>query len=148
MNKLRNIFATTFMMLLMHGTAQAAEYEVKMLNNGAEGSMVFEPGYLKVAPGDTVKFVPTSAGHDSVSVTIPKGAKGWQGKTGQAVSVTLDKEGVYIYKCSPHTIMAMVGVIQVGKASNLDEAKSAAKELSATFALNKDRLNQYMAQVK
>ena len=39
------------------GVASAAEFEVKMLNKGAKGAMVFEPDFLKVAPGDTVKFV-------------------------------------------------------------------------------------------
>ena len=32
----------------------AADHVVKMLNNGADGMMVFEPGYLNVVPGDTV----------------------------------------------------------------------------------------------
>jgi len=36
--------------------AQAAHYDIKMLNSNSEGSMVFEPGYLKVQPGDTVTF--------------------------------------------------------------------------------------------
>ncbi len=39
------------------GAAIAAEVEVKMLNKGAEGLMVFEPALVKIEPGDTVKFV-------------------------------------------------------------------------------------------
>lgn len=39
------------------GGATAAEVEVKMLNRGTEGVMVFEPALVKVEPGDTVKFV-------------------------------------------------------------------------------------------
>ena len=38
--------------------AQAAHHDIKMLNSSSEGSMVFEPGYLKVQPGDTVTFRP------------------------------------------------------------------------------------------
>ena len=38
--------------------AQAAHHDIKMLNSNSEGSMVFEPGYLKVHPGDTVTFRP------------------------------------------------------------------------------------------
>ena len=43
----------------------AAEVEVKMLNKGTEGAMVFEPALVKVEPGDTVKFVATDKGHNA-----------------------------------------------------------------------------------
>jgi hypothetical protein len=43
---------------------------------------------------------------------------------------TFDKEGVYAYQCTPHAVMAMVGVIQVGEdKSNLDEVKIAASNM-------------------
>ena len=42
----------------------------------------------------------------------------------QEISITLDKEGVYVYNCTPHAMMAMVGVIQVGEATNINEIKS------------------------
>ena len=50
------------------GPAMAAEVEVKMLNKGAEGLMVFEPALLKIEPGDTVKFVATDKGHNAESI--------------------------------------------------------------------------------
>ena len=39
------------------GAASAADFEVKMLNKGAEGAMVFEPSFVQVQPGDVVHFV-------------------------------------------------------------------------------------------
>ena len=39
------------------GVAMAAEHVVEMKNSGADGAMVFEPGFVKAEPGDTVKFV-------------------------------------------------------------------------------------------
>ncbi len=146
---MKNIFAaglfaiaTTFAV-----SSQAASHEVKMLNNGKEGIMVFDPPYLKAAVGDTVKFVPTDPAHDVASVAIPKGAKPWSGTVGKAVSVKLTAEGVYVYECKSHIPMAMVGVIQVGKASNLADAQKASKELATKFVMNKDRLDKYMAKV-
>ena len=41
-------------LLALAGAARAAEVEVLMLNKGAEGVMVFEPAFVKIAPGDTV----------------------------------------------------------------------------------------------
>lgn len=49
------------------GAVFAETFEVQMLNKGAEGNMVFEPGFLRVAPGDTVKFIAARKGHNAES---------------------------------------------------------------------------------
>lgn len=132
----------------MAGGAFAAEHQVKMLTQGEGGSMVFEPAFLKAAKGDTVKFIGTDPSHNSSAVAVPQGATAWKGKMGEDITVTLDQEGVYVYLCDPHKVMAMAGVIQVGKASNLDSAKKEADKLSKSFVMNKDRLARLMDQVK
>ena len=76
------------------------------------------------------------------------GAATWKDGMGQKVSVTLDKEGVYVYQCMPHAMMAMVGVVVAGRASNLDDIKAKSSSLTSKFVMNKDRLDNYMAQVK
>ena len=126
----------------------AAEYEVKMLNANEEGNMVFEPSVLKVDVGDTVTFIPSDPVHDSISVLTPPGGNSWHGKRDQKISVTINKEGIYIYKCAPHYYYGMVGVIHAGKPVNLAEAKQAANNISAKFLLNKDRLMNYVDQLK
>ena len=128
--------------------AMAADHQVMMLNTGKDGSMVFEPGFLRVARGDTVRFVKVDPSHNSASVLVPAGATPWKGKPDEEISVKLDQEGVYLYVCDPHKIMGMAGVIQVGKPVNLAEAKGQAETLSKSFVMNKDRLAGYMAQVK
>lgn len=126
----------------------AAEHTVKMLNSGADGVMVFEPAYLKVAPGDTVVFEATTPAHNSVAFHVPAGAQPWSGAMSQTVRVTLEQEGVYLYKCEPHVPLGMVGVIQVGKPANLAEAKAAAEAFKPAVAVNKERLDRYLGQVK
>lgn len=128
--------------------AIAADHQVRMLNTGKDGTMVFEPGFLKVAKGDTVKFIKVDASHNSASVVTPAGAAAWKGKPDEEISVKLDQEGVYVYVCEPHKMMAMAGVIQVGKPVNLAEAKKGTDALSKSFVMNKDRVDNYMAQVK
>jgi len=128
--------------------AMAAEHQVKMLNSGKDGTMVFEPGFLRVAKGDTVKFVKVDPSHNSAAVIVPAGATPWKGKADEELSVKLDQEGVYVYVCDPHKVMGMAGVIQVGKPVNLTDAKAQADTLSKSFVMNKDRLSGYMAQVK
>ena len=65
----------------------------------------------------------------------------------QDISITLDKEGVYVYQCDPHVMMAMVGVIQVGNAVNMEEVKSAAADQKSKFIMNGSRLEQYLSQL-
>lgn len=108
--------------------ATAADYQVKMLNKGAKGMMVFEPDLVKVQPGDTVTFVATDAGHDAMSVPgmLPDGAQPFEGQIGKDLTVTFTQPGVYGVKCKPHYVMGMVGVVVVGDpAPNLEAAKAA-----------------------
>jgi pseudoazurin len=105
--------------------AEAADFEVKMLNRGEAGVMVFEPAFLQVEKGDTVTFVPTDRSHNAESLKgmTPEGAEPFKGKMNAPVTVTFGTEGVYGYKCLPHYAMGMVGVVVVGGAeANLAEA--------------------------
>ncbi|WP_107878812.1 pseudoazurin [Neisseria animaloris] len=137
-----------FLLLFAAGSAFAANHEVKMLDNGADGSMVFEPGFLKVQPGDTVTFKPTNKGHWVQSKALPKGAKEFLSAEDKEFTVKLDKEGVYVYTCPPHRTMNMNGIIQVGKAANKAEAQAMVDEMERCSMQNKGRLKKYMQQVK
>lgn len=108
--------------------ATAAQHEVKMLNKGAEGMMVFEPSLLKIAPGDSIRFVATDKGHNVLSIDgmRPDGAAPFQGKMNEEVTVTFDKPGVYGFECKPHYGMGMVGLVVVGDPVNLADAKAVA----------------------
>ena len=126
--------------LAITGSAAAAEVEVKMLDKGAEGMMVFEPSLVKVEPGDTVKFIASSKGHNAESIKgmLPADATPFVGKVNQDLEVKLDKPGVYGVKCLPHYGMGMVALIVVGAPSNQDDAKAVvhpgkAKQVFATL---------------
>jgi pseudoazurin len=54
---------------------------------------------------------------------IPDGAEPFKGKMNEQITVTLDKEGVYGVKCTPHYGMGMVALVVVGKPVNLEQAK-------------------------
>ena len=112
--------------VIFAGAAGAAEVEIKMLNKGEKGAMVFEPNFVSVAPGDTIRFVPTDKGHNAETIKgmIPDGAEAFKSKFNEELTVTLDKEGVYGVKCTPHYGMGMVALIEVGQPVNLEEAKA------------------------
>ena len=135
---------------VMTSYAFGEDFEVNMLNQGADGVMVFEPSVLKISVGDTVTFKPTNPGHNSASIAgmIPAGASSWDGGMSQEVKVTFTEEGTYVYQCTPHLMMAMVGVIAVGDASvNLSQVKDAASEKKSEFMMSAERLDEYLEEI-
>jgi len=119
--------AALAVLLAVSGHAWSAEVEVKALNKGSQGAMmVFEPAFVRIAPGDTVRFVATDKGHDAATIPgmLPDGATAFQGKMSQDIAVTFDKAGVYGVRCVPHYGMGMVALIVVGDPANEDAAKA------------------------
>jgi pseudoazurin len=116
----------------------ASDYEVRMLNSGPGGIMVFDPPVMKIKKGDTIHFKSVDMAHNSESIEnmIPEGGDTWMGAMSQDVSVTFNTEGVYVYRCTPHLMMAMV-----------EEVKSEAAQLKNSFVTNKERLTQYLSEL-
>lgn len=143
------ISLAAFALLTSASLGLAAEVEVKMLNKGAEGLMVFEPSLVRIEPGDTVKFVATDKSHNAESIKnmLPEGASPFAGKMNADVTVTFHKAGVYGVKCMPHYAMGMVALVVVGKPDNLDQAKAVPQTGKAKqiFAALFDRLTQQAA---
>jgi len=129
--------------------SEGSEHIVKMLNSGDGGNMIFEPAVIKVSKGDTIHFKAVDMAHNSATIEgmIPEGAASWASALSQDVSVTLDAEGVYVYQCDPHAMMAMVGVIQVGEAVNMSEIQASANQHKSNFMMNGDRLSGYLSQL-
>ncbi len=127
--------------------AQAAEHEVKMLSWGNGEPMVFDPAVLQIAAGDTVTFIPVQPGHQVDSVVVPEGAEKMHSEIDQKYSVTLEKEGIYLYTCVPHRTMNMSGLIQIGKPINRDAVKDAIAVLESKVVMNKGRLSKYLEQL-
>jgi pseudoazurin len=125
MNKIVMLIAAAA--LVLAGGARAAEVEVRLLNKGSDGVvMVFEPAFVKIAPGDTVKFVSTDKGHNAESIKgmLPEGATPFVGKNNEDIAVRFEQEGAYGIKCLPHYGMGMVALIVVGKPGNVDQARA------------------------
>ena len=141
------IMGAAILLALAASPAQAKEHQVKMLNKGAEGMMLFEPAYLNVAPGDTVKFVATNKGHNAESIPgmVPDGGATFKGKINEEVVVRFNAPGLYGFKCLPHLGMGMVGLVQVGSAVNKATVQAAAAKLPG---MGKTRMLNYLKQVR
>lgn len=146
MNKKLIALLTTVSVLSF--TVYAKHYDVKLLTTDDKGqNMVMSPGFLKISPGDTVTFIPADPSHNVESLSIPKKAKSFSSKMGKVFSHTFDENGVYLYKCTPHFALGMLGVIQVGAAENVAIVTKEWSEISSGVVMNKNRVSTYLSQV-
>ncbi|MBI1291449.1 pseudoazurin [bacterium] len=108
----------------MAANANAAEHTIEMLNKGEKGAMVFQPDFVKAEIGDTIRFVPTDKGHNAESIKgmLPVGFEPFKGKFGKEVILTVDRQGIYGVKCTPHYAMGMVALIEVGEGGSAQQA--------------------------
>jgi pseudoazurin len=134
--------------LLMSGFTLAKTHKVEMLNMSNGKNMVFKPGFLKIEPGDKVKFVPKSLGHNTQSVYKPERAEDWKSENSQEFTVSFDQEGIYIYECQNHAVLGMAGVIQVGEASDLEGTEKFLKDYQKKLVMDKERLKIYLKKAE
>jgi pseudoazurin len=112
------LIAGALTVFVLAATAGAADFEMRMLNRGKDAMMVFEPGLLRIAPGDSVTFVAADMGHNAETIAdmIPAGAEAFKGRIGETFKITFTIAGAYAVKCLPHAGMGMVALIVVGDA--------------------------------
>jgi len=96
-----------------------AQHFVEMWNKDPEDKkrrMVFSEEILVVQPGDLIQFVATDKGHNVEFIDGPDGVKlPGKSKLSKDVEIVLTAPGVYVYVCTPHASMGMIGVVVVGE---------------------------------
>jgi pseudoazurin len=100
--------------------ALAEDLTIEMLNKREDGAkMVYSQEVATIEVGDTITWVPTSKGHN---VEFIAGPDGWdaprKSKLNKEVSITFNMPGIYVYQCSPHKSMGMIGIVAVGDGDN------------------------------
>ena len=119
------LFTVLFFMLT--SSAYAADMTIDMLNKNADGErMVYSTEVARVAVGDTITWLPTSKGHNVHFISAPDGVELIKSKMNKEFSFTFEKEGIYLYQCTPHKSMGMIALVIVGEnTDNIDSAKKA-----------------------
>lgn len=138
------LITTSLAALVLATAAYAENFDVQLLNKGADGAMVFEPAFVKAAVGDTITFLSTDKGHnvEDIKGMLPEGVEAFKSAMGEDYVLTLTAEGLYGVKCTPHYSMGMVALIQAGAAVNLDAAAAVTQKGKA-----KTRFEPLFAQV-
>ena len=110
-------------------SAKAEEKEpliIEMLNKRGKEKMLYSQDVARVEVGQTIIWTPESKGHNVQFVSVPEGVEKVKSKLSKEFSYTFEQEGVYLYVCTPHASMGMIGLVMVGNTPtdiNLDEVK-------------------------
>lgn len=149
-SKLIFLYSTKLVLLTLFMTTlqvQAKEWTIKMLNYTGNESMVFEPAVIQADVGDTVIFIPEHSGHYAQSFITPVGTERWQTQMDKKATIKLATEGIHIYYCPPHLMMGMVGMIQVGHATNLNKVEEKLPRLKAKAHLKPLRVDYLLENI-
>lgn len=147
---MRRMIVSGLVMLSMTAAhaATAAEVVVEMLSRDAATNTnnLFKPGLIRVNKGDTVKWVAKQSGHNVgfVEGAVPAGVAIFTSQPSKDVTFKFDKPGVYIYKCTPHVGLGMVGLVVVGN----DKSNLAAVKAAYIPPLAKKRLEPFFKELE
>lgn len=114
---MKKLFTTVAIMASLSLPALADDMTIEMLNKRDDGAkMVYSEDIAHIDVGDTITWVPTSKGHNVEFIAAPDG---WdipkKSKNNKEVAITFDVPGVYVYQCTPHKAMGMIGLVVVGE---------------------------------
>ena len=107
--------------------AFSKEIVIDMLNKRDDGQrMVYSQDVAKIAVGDVIKWVAKDGGHNVEFVAGPDGFEiPPKSIINREVTMQFEMPGIYLYVCSPHSIMGMIGLVVVGgDTSNKDAIAS------------------------
>ena len=100
--------------ILMSSPALAADLTIEMLNKDADGNkMVYSEEIARVEVGDTITWVPSAKGHNVEMISSPNDMK-FKSKNNKEAKITFEDPGLYLYWCTPHKGMGMIGLVVVG----------------------------------
>ena len=125
--------------------AYAGDVTIEMLNKRDDGEkMVYSEDVSHIDIGDTIKWVPSSKGHN---VHFIAGPDGWglpkKSKNNKEVAITFDTPGVYLYQCTPHKSMGMIALVVVGGDTSNKDAIAKAK----TIGKSKKKLKKLIGEL-
>ena len=125
---MKNFYLIFMLVCFMGGmvlSAKAEEKEpliIEMLNKRGKEKMLYGQDVARVEVGQTITWTPDSKGHNVQFVSVPEGVEKVKSKLSKEFSYTFEQEGAYLYVCTPHASMGMIGMVIVGESDvNLDE---------------------------
>ncbi|MDA9914527.1 plastocyanin/azurin family copper-binding protein [Alphaproteobacteria bacterium] len=112
--------------LTFSSLAHAKTVEIEMLNKLGKEKMLYSVKVAEVDVNDKIIWKSKTKGHNVEFVVMPKGVKKFKSKINKDATYEFKVPGIYLYQCTPHKAMGMIGIVVVGNdKSNLDAVKKA-----------------------
>ena len=112
--------------LTFSSLAHAKTVEIEMLNKLGKETMLYSVKLAEVDVNDKIIWKSTTKSHNVEFVVMPKGVKKFKSKINKDATYEFKVPGIYLYQCTPHKAMGMIGIVVVGNdKSNLDAVKKA-----------------------
>ena len=104
--------------------AIAENHTVEMLNKLGKERMVYSEKVLSIKVNDEITWKSVDKGHNVEFIGMPKGVSKYKSKISKDAKYTFTQPGIYLYQCTPHKAMGMIGLVVVGEdKNNLDKIK-------------------------
>ena len=131
MNEEKNMFILKFVSVstvlsyfLISSFAYAENFTIEMLNKLGKEKMVYSEKVISIKVNDEITWKSVDKGHNVEFIGMPKGVSKFKSKISKDAKFKFVKSGVYLYQCTPHKAMGMIGLVIVGDdKSNLDKIK-------------------------
>ena len=93
-----------------------------MLNKLGKERMVYSEKVLSIKVNDEITWKSVDKGHNVEFIGMPKGVSKYKSKISKDAKYTFTQPGIYLYQCTPHKAMGMIGLVVVDKNTNNKEA--------------------------
>ena len=109
---------------LFSSLAIAETHTIEMLNKLGKERMIYSKKVLSIKVNDEITWKSVDKGHNVEFIGMPKGASKYKSKISKDAKYTFTQPGIYLYQCTPHKAMGMIGLVVVGEdKNNLDKIR-------------------------
>ena len=116
--------STILSFLLISNFAYAENFTIEMLNKLGKERMVYSEKVISIKVNDEITWKSVDKGHNVEFIGMPAGVSKYKSKISKDAKFKFTKPGIYLYQCTPHKAMGMIGLVVVGNdKSNLDKIK-------------------------
>ena len=116
---IKSISITLTIIISLFSTHAVAEnYTVDMLNKLGKERMVYSEKVLSIKVNDEITWKSVDKGHNVEFIGMPKGVSKYKSKISKDAKYTFTQPGIYLYQCTPHKAMGMIGLVVVGEDKN------------------------------
>ncbi len=133
----------SLVLVFFSSNVYSADLTIEMLNKNKETKkrMVYSQELVKIDVGQSIEWVPTAKAHNVEMLVGPEGYElPKKSKLSVPVTLTFEIPGIYLYQCSPHAALGMIGIVVVGGDTSNMEAVSKKKLTGSKAKKKRDQL--------